>query len=103
MSLKFQRNIENFSCKKCHAHVIGNGYTNHCPECLWSKHVDVFPGDRQSLCGGLMRPVRVELKRGDMGIIHVCEICSHEKRNRISLEDNQETVLQLCISEQKTE
>ena len=24
----------------------GNGYTNHCPKCLWSKHVDINPGDR---------------------------------------------------------
>lgn len=102
MSLKFQRNIENFSCEKCRVYVLGNGYTNHCPECLWSKHVDVFPGDRQSLCGGLMRPVRVELKGGDIGIVHVCEICSHEKRNRISPEDNQETVFRICASEQKT-
>jgi len=52
---KFQKKKEDFKCEKCGREVIGTGYTNHCPDCLWSKHVDVNPGDRQSKCLGLDR------------------------------------------------
>ena len=41
----FTRNIEDFTCEHCGATVKGNGYTNHCPMCLWSKHVDVDQGE----------------------------------------------------------
>lgn len=36
----FTRVIEDFICENCGTEVKGNGYTNHCPKCLWSKHVD---------------------------------------------------------------
>ena len=40
-----------FSCLRCGLEVVplSNGsYRNHCAECLYSKHVDVVPGDRAS-------------------------------------------------------
>jgi hypothetical protein len=52
-SRKFQRTREDFTRERCRTFVKGGGYTNHCPECLWSKHVDVNPGDRQATCQGL--------------------------------------------------
>ena len=64
----FQRNIENFKCAKCGRVVEGNGYTNHCPECLTSRHVDVNPGDRSSECGGIMEAVGAEQKNGEWRI-----------------------------------
>ena len=42
-SLKFKRKKENFVCENCGAEVKGDGFTNHCPKCLYSKHVDIFP------------------------------------------------------------
>jgi Zn finger protein HypA/HybF involved in hydrogenase expression len=48
----FKRTIEDFTCEHCGEQVTGNGFTNHCPQCLWSKHVDIDPGDRLALCGG---------------------------------------------------
>ena len=57
MTKKFQRTKEDFTCEKCNLVVNGSGYTNHCPRCLWSKHVDVNPGDRQATCQGFMEPV----------------------------------------------
>jgi hypothetical protein len=45
---RFQRTIEDFECERCRMLVTGSGFTNHCPACLWSKHVDVHPGDRQA-------------------------------------------------------
>ena len=68
---KFQRTIEDFTCEQCNFAVKGNGYTNHCPKCLWSKHVDVNPGDRAATCGGLMEPIGAEVGGG--GTYH----CAH--------------------------
>src|SRR3989338_8156335 len=47
-SRRFQRTKEDFTCERCGFFVRGSGYTNHCPQCLWSKHVDVNPGNRQA-------------------------------------------------------
>jgi len=51
MARLFTRNIENFTCERCGAAVEGNGFTNHCPACLCSKHVDINPGDRAAARG----------------------------------------------------
>ena len=99
MSKKFQRTIEDFTCEHCQARVKGNGYTNHCPRCLWSKHVDVHPGDRASECGGMMKPVGIELKGQDYIILHRCEKCGHEKRNISAPEDDFEDILKLAPKE----
>lgn len=61
---KFKRTKEDFIGESCGFKVRGDGYTNHCPNCLWGKHVDVNPGDRQSDCRGMMEPVGVEMKKG---------------------------------------
>ena len=54
MSKLFERNVEDFVCTVCGQQVEGNGYTNHCPKCLSSLHVDINPGDRASSCYGVM-------------------------------------------------
>jgi len=59
---RFQKRIEDFVCERCGAFVKGTGYTDHCPECLWSKHVDVNPGDREAECGGLMEHVDTDFE-----------------------------------------
>ncbi len=95
---EFTRLKENFICERCGAENIGNGYTNHCAECLWSKHVDINPGDRLALesCGGLMEPAEVQTK-GDTYIIkHKCQKCGHEKPNKVAKSDNFDTLLELC-------
>lgn len=84
----FKRTIEDFNCEHCGAPVVGNGYTNHCPKCLWSKHVDNDPGDRLSHCGGMMRPLSVERKGDSWILTNRCEKCGHEKRNEMSVNDN---------------
>ncbi len=84
---KFTRTKEDFICEQCGAVVTGNGYTNHCPKCLWSKHVDVNPGDRRETCGGMMEPVRVEQKRDIFRIAHRCVLCGRERKNR-AMEDD---------------
>jgi hypothetical protein len=101
MSSQFIRTKENFVCEKCGFAVEGNGYTNHCPECLWSKHVDVFPGDRAAECGGMMGPVGVEIKNKEYTITHKCVKCGHIKPNRAVPEDNFQMLIQVSAENSK--
>ncbi len=77
-----------FICENCGCEVqpLENGsYRNHCPFCLFSRHVDVLPGDRKESCGGLMKPVRLAYKSGKgYQIVHRCIKCGEEKTNRIA-------------------
>lgn len=91
---KFQRRVEDFVCERCGIEVEGNGYTNHCPKCLWSKHVDVHPGDRAADCGGLMEPWAIESKGGSHDIVHKCLKCGYTKRNKVQKEDDFTVVIQ---------
>lgn len=93
--MSFIRNKEDFKCEHCGLFVEGNGYTNHCPQCLYSKHVDNFPGDRSNACGGLMKPVRIEKVGKDYTIIHKCVICGIEKPNKAVKEDNFQMIVQV--------
>lgn len=95
MASNFKRKIEDFVCENCGQIVKGDGYTNHCPKCLWSKHVDTTPGDRASDCGGMMRPDKIETKGGECDIIHKCVKCGQEKRNKMSPEDAFEEALKI--------
>lgn len=92
----FQKKVENFSCERCGAKVLGNGYTNHCPKCLWSKHVDVNPGDRAEKCGGMMRPLSVETKGGETIILQRCLVCGFNRKNIFGPGDNFEALLSLA-------
>jgi len=46
---KFHMIDEDFTCENCNEEVKALGYTarDHCPYCLYSKHVDKNPGDRE--------------------------------------------------------
>ena len=92
MTKRFVRTKENFTCEHCCTKVTGNGYTNHCPKCLWSKHVDVSPGDRAETCSGMMEPVRIEGATPDYVLVHRCERCGIERRNKLSASDDMSAV-----------
>jgi DNA-directed RNA polymerase subunit RPC12/RpoP len=83
---------QGFRCANCQAEVLplSNGsYRNHCPFCLHSLHVDLHqPGDRQSPCRGLMKPVDL-IYTGKKGyqILFVCSKCGQESRNRAAIDD----------------
>ncbi|MBY0294079.1 RNHCP domain-containing protein [Patescibacteria group bacterium] len=86
-----------FTCEKCHMYVeaLSNGsFRNHCPYCLWCKHVDVVPGDRSETCRALMQPVRTEWhsKKGWM-IVHACVLCGKEQRNKTAPDDTVDVFL----------
>lgn len=94
VSKKFAKKKEDFICEKCGNETKGSGYTNHCSFCLWSKHVDINPGDRLSPCQGMMRPIRVEGSTGEnYKVVHKCIICGHEKINRIEEGDREGAIL----------
>ncbi len=94
---KFQKRVENFVCEKCGAENIGKGYNDHCYKCLWSKHVDINPGDRQATCGGAMEPIAAEpRKTGRECIIHYqCQKCGYKYKVKSLPEDNFEEILKL--------
>jgi rubrerythrin len=95
MSQTFQKNIEDFICEQCGVEVKGNGYTNHCPKCLWSKHVDVNPGDRLADCKGMMKPVKVEKEKQEYVLVNECVKCGYTKRNRLTLGDSFDAAVKL--------
>jgi len=67
---------------------VSGSFRNHCPHCLWSRHVDDQPGDRAADCGGPMRPVRIEHRSGKgMVLVHCCEWCGHRSVNRVAVDD----------------
>ena len=92
---RFTRTTEDFTCEQCEAHVTGSGYTNHCPSCLWSKHVDENPGDRASECHGAMEPVSVSVLAGTYRILHRCKKCGFTRPQDAAKEDNQELLIDL--------
>lgn len=98
MRKQFLPKNDGFVCESCHKSVIpivfGGSYRNHCPFCLYSKHVDSdTPGDRLSLCKGLMKPIAVFTRRtGEFVLVHKCERCGFERFNRIAADDNFDTI-----------
>jgi hypothetical protein len=81
---------EAFLCLNCAKDVpplASGSYRNHCPFCLWSRHVDEAPGDRQADCGGMMPPVGLDQSGKKGFIVHRCEACGALRKNRAALED----------------
>jgi len=91
----FQRRKENFKCENCGYEVIGNGYTDHCPKCLYSKHVDINPGDRLSKCKGLMKVTGFEIRHGQYILCFKCLKCGYLHKVKASKDDNIEILLDL--------
>ena len=102
MNRKFQRRIEDFTCENCLFETTGDGYTNHCPSCLYSKHVDVHPGDRAAQCRGLMEPISAKVEHGEKRILHRCTVCNFERWQRAGPMDNEEILLMLLCSPKGT-
>jgi hypothetical protein len=90
---KFERKRENFVCDCCGEEVTGNGYTDHCPRCLFGKHVDVFPGDRAEVCGGILEPIGITYHPSRSDILYRCTRCGKEICNKVAENDNPEAVI----------
>ena len=90
-----------FTCGHCGRFVgplpSGGRNRNHCPYCLYSRHVDAErSGDRASTCKGLMEPIGVfERPNGEEVIVHRCVKCGFERFNRVGADDNEAQVAAL--------
>src|SRR4030042_2158569 len=95
---------EVFTCRNCRAYVYtqplisGVQNRNHCPYCLWSRHVDLYQaGDRLSAGKAGMEPIGLTMKQrqtkygyvsnGELMRIHRCSNCDRISINRIAADD----------------
>ncbi len=90
-----------FICRKCGKFVTpaegGTRHRNHCPWCLYSRHVDVCTGDRRSHCGGLMEPIGIWVREGgEFALIHRCVSCGLMRANRIAGDDSGDVLFSLA-------
>ena len=99
-----------FQCGHCGNYVSsthmlsGVNNRNHCPYCLWSRHLDLFAaGDRLSACKGQMKPIGLTMKksrnkyqiksRGELMLIHQCVDCGGLSINRIAADDDPDSIM----------
>jgi DNA-directed RNA polymerase subunit RPC12/RpoP len=100
-----------FRCLHCgypvsaNPHLSAVGHRNHCPYCLWSRHLDLLAaGDRLSACKAPMRPLGLTFKRahkkynqlgfGELMLVHMCTECSKVSLNRIAADDDVDCLLE---------
>lgn len=100
---RFTQIDEEFICDNCGKKVEKLGYTsrNHCPHCLYSKHVDKNPGDRAEECHGDLEPIGLEInsKKGYV-IIFKCKKCGAIRKNKAAKDDNMDLLIKLSSNHQ---
>lgn len=94
---KFNMIDEEFTCENCNKKVKKLNYTarDHCPYCLYSKHVDINPGDRANSCMGLMKPIGIEKFKNTYKIIYKCSKCNSIHKNIISIDDDFDEIIRI--------
>jgi DNA-directed RNA polymerase subunit RPC12/RpoP len=94
---RFNMIDEKFICEHCHKEVDELGYTarDHCPYCLYSKHVDINPGDRMNPCKGLLKPIDIEKFKDTYKIIYKCESCGKIHKNIMANDDDFDLIIEL--------
>lgn len=96
---QFSKLDENFICEHCNKNVSKLNYTSrdHCPFCLYSKHVDKFPGDRLNECKGLLKPISIEKFKDTYKIIYKCEKCGETHKNITASDDSFDEIIKLSV------
>lgn len=97
---KFTMIDESFICFNCKTKVDPLGYTarDHCPNCLYSLHLDINPGDRKSTCKGILKPVGIEkTKKDNYKILYKCEKCGYRTKNKAAIDDNINEIINLSV------
>lgn len=94
---RFNMIDEEFICENCHKKVNKLNYTarDHCPFCLYSKHLDIMPGDRQNKCKGMLKPIGIEKFKNTYKIIYKCEKCGEKHKNIIANDDVFDQIIKL--------
>ncbi len=107
------RTEDGFLCKQCNAFVSSASFLsgvqnrNHCPYCLWSRHLDLYEaGDRLSACKAPMKPIALTVKatrnkygsgRGELMLIHLCIDCGRPSLNRIAADDDSQKIFSVFV------
>lgn len=88
---------EGFICDNCGRKVEKLNYTarDHCPYCLYSKHVDIFPGDRKNNCKGLLKPIDIEKYKNTYKLIYKCSKCNKIHKNIVAIDDDFNKIIEL--------
>ena len=96
---RFNMIDEPFKCENCGKEIKPLGYTarDHCPHCLYSKHVDINPGDRENKCHGLLEPIAVEKYRDTYKIIYKCQRCGEIHKNILHKDDDFTKIVELSV------
>ncbi len=94
---RFNMKDESFICENCKNLVKKLEYSarDHCPSCLYSKHVDINPGDRLNTCMGLLKPIGIEKYRDTYKIIYKCLKCGEIHKNIMANDDNMDLIIEL--------
>ena len=97
---RFNMIDEEFICENCGKQVTKLNYSarDHCPFCLYSKHVDINPGDRLNECRGLLEPIGVEKFKNTYKIIYKCKKCGKLHKNITSTDDDFNIIIDLSIN-----
>lgn len=95
----FSKNDDSFICEHCNKEVKPLNYTSrdHCPYCLYSKHVDINPGDRLNECKGLLEPIGIEKFKDTYKIIYKCQKCKQLHKNIMANDDDMNLIIELSI------
>lgn len=94
---QFTMRDEEFICENCNKTIKPLGYTarDHCPYCLYSKHVDINPGDRANPCKGLLKPIGIEKFKDTYKILYKCEKCHQTHKNIIAKDDDMNMIIKI--------
>lgn len=97
---RFLENDQEFICDNCGKKVEKLLYSSrdHCPYCLYSKHVDILPGDRLNKCMGLLKPIGIEKYKDTFKIIYKCSKCNELHKNIIAKDDNYDEIINLSVN-----
>lgn len=112
---RFLDTNQDFKCLQCGKRIAANPvlagvlHRNHCPYCLWSRHMDLFEaGDRLSACKSPMQPIGLTFKRsykrytaasgGELMLVHKCVSCGRVSINRIAADDDPQKIMTIFLS-----
>ena len=93
----FTMRDEEFVCENCGKNISKLNYTarDHCPHCLYSKHLDINPGDRLNTCKGLLKPIAIEKFKDSYKIVYKCTKCGIIHKNIMANDDNMDLIIEL--------
>jgi DNA-directed RNA polymerase subunit RPC12/RpoP len=93
---------EGFLCAVCGETVspLSKTARDHCPRCLCSLHLDIYPGDRAADCFGTLRPVGIRTGKKGIQIVYKCEKCGAERVNIAAPDDDYDKIIELSVNKQ---